>query len=241
MAIGTDDSNPLTNAEPVPGLPCGFAGWTTTRAAGSFGLASDERVDHVMARWAALGEALAAVGVSRLASASQVHGAEVVRHRGGWNGWLRQRGVDGHITSERGTALAVTVADCTPVFIVHPAGAVAALHAGWRGTAAGILDVGLDAMAELGFPVSECLVHLGPSICGNCYEVGPEVFEAMTGVRPVSKGLLDVRAVLADQAARRGVAELTVSPLCTRCHQERLFTHRGGDAGRQLGIIALTS
>ena len=236
MSVEGDDL--LDRAVTCVGLPAGIVAWTTTRAAGSFALTSDEPVDAVMNRWGALGDALSLRGISRLASATQVHGADIVRHGGGWRGWLRGRGVDGHISSAPGTALAVTVADCTPVFIAHPSGAIAALHAGWRGTAARILHVGLDAMAELGCPADECTVHLGPSICGRCYEVGPEVFESIFGVRPATKGLLDVRAVLAEQARGRGVGELTVSELCTRCHPSQLFSHRGGDSGRQLGIIA---
>ncbi len=231
--------SPLASAESFTGLPNNVRAWTTTRAAGSFGLASDEAVGAVIGRWAALVDDLEALGVPRLGSATQVHGAGLQRHRAGWHGWLRARGIDGHITDVPGTALAVTVADCTPVFLAHPRGVVAALHAGWRGTAERILDAGLDAMAELDCPADECVVHLGPAICGACYEVGPEVFEALTGARPLAKGLIDVRAVLAEQAERRGVRELSVSARCTRCDQDRFFSHRGGDPGRQLGIIAL--
>lgn len=230
---------PLDRATVVGGLPTGVRAWTTGREAGSFGLGSDESVGVVMDRWTALLEALAAHGIDRLASATQVHGAQVARHDGDWRGWLRLRGVDGHITTTRGTALAVTVADCTPVFIAHPAGAVAALHAGWRGTAAGILDVGLDALKAAGYPADECVVHLGPAICGACYEVGPEVLCAVTGTPTNAHGLLDVRAVLAEQATRRHVQELTVSVACSRCQNDRFFSHRAGDAGRQLGIIAV--
>lgn len=232
-------NNPLDLATPVDGLPPGVRGWTTGRSAGSFGLASDEAVGASMDRWTSLLEALGAVGVTRLATATQVHGAAVSRHDGDWHGWLRQRGVDGHVTTTPHTALAVTVADCTPVFISHPDGAIAALHAGWRGTAAHIMDVGLDMMEVLGFAASGCSVHLGPAICGACYEVGPEVLSAVFGKPAVGKALLDVRAVLAQQAERRNVRELTVSAWCTKCHNDRFFSHRAGDSGRQLGVIAL--
>jgi YfiH family protein len=194
-----------------------------------------------MERWARLQDGLAALRIERLATAHQVHGAVVERHSGGWRGWLRLRGVDGHVTSTPGTALAVTIADCTPVFVAHPGGAVAALHAGWRGTAARILDVGLDALGAMGFPADECVVHLGASICGGCYEVGPEVLRAVLGVPATGKGQLDVREVLREQARRRGVHQISVSPACTRCHADRFFSHRGGDPGRQLGVIALQS
>jgi len=232
---------PLGAAEPVTGMPDGVLAWTTTRADGSYGLGSTEPVGVVMERWALLQDGLAALRIDRLATAHQVHGAAVERHDGGWRGWLRLRHVDGHVTKSPGTALAVTIADCTPVFVAHPGGAVAVLHAGWRGTADRILDVGLDALEDMGFPADECIVHLGPSICGPCYEVGPEVLSAVSGLPATGKGQLDVREVLREQAWRRGVNHMSVSSACTRCHADRFFSHRGGDSGRQLGVIALQS
>ncbi|WP_373061096.1 polyphenol oxidase family protein [Gemmatimonas sp.] len=232
---------PLGSAEPVSGMPDGVLAWTTTRADGTFGMGSQEPVGEVMDRWAALQDGLQALRIERLATAHQVHGASVERHVAGWRGWLRLRGVDGHVTTTPGTALAVTIADCTPVFIAHPGGAVAVLHAGWRGTAARILDAGLDQLGALGFPADECVVHLGPSICFACYEVGPEVLSAVYGVPVFAKGQLDVREVLREQVWRRGVTQISVSPACTRCHADRFFSHRGGDQGRQLGVIALQS
>ena len=213
--------------------------FTTARAAGSFGLGTQEAVDAVTARWTRLADGLGTRGVHRLASAYQVHGATVATHGAGWNGVLRMRGVDGHVTNVPGTALAVTVADCTPVFIAHPAGAIAALHAGWRGTASRILDAGLDALAVLGYAPEECSVHFGPAICGKCYEVGPEVLTAVYSRPVVTHGMLDVRAVLAQQARARGVASISSTELCTRCDNGKLFSHRAGDDGRQLGVIVL--
>ena len=228
----------LNDAEPVTSFTApGVMAWTTTAANGSFGLGSDEPVGAVMDRWTELQSDLLTFGANRLASAHQVHGNVVSRHAGGWSGWLRQRGVDGHISNVAGTALAVTVADCTPVSIAHPLG-IAMLHAGWRGTAAHILKYGLEAMLTFGAVASECEVHLGPSICVDCYEVGPEVLTAVTGLSAVVKGHLDVRAVLAEQAYALGVREIDVSKWCTLCGGEKFFSHRGGDAGRQLGVIA---
>ncbi|MEO7358730.1 MAG: polyphenol oxidase family protein [Gemmatimonadaceae bacterium] len=217
----------------------GVHGWTTTVANGSFGLGSEEAVGSVIDRWMALQADLASLSISRLATAHQVHGHEVALQQSGWTGWLRQRGVDGHVTATRGTALAVTVADCTPVFIAHPQ-AIAMLHAGWRGTAAHILKVGLEAMRALGASPDDCSIHLGPSICAPCYEVGPEVMAAVTGRPATGKAHLDVRAVLVEQARALGVRHIDVSDCCTRCGGRKFYSHRGGDAGRQLGIIALT-
>lgn len=228
----------LKDAEPVTGLAApGVRGWTTTVLNGSFGLGSDEPVGGVMDRWTELQSDLSSLGAHRLASAHQVHGNVVSHHAPGWNGWLRQRGVDGHVTNVVGTALAVTVADCTPVFIAHPLG-IAMLHAGWRGTAGHILRHGLEAMLSFGAVADECDVHLGPSICAACYEVGPEVITAVTGLPAIGKGHLDVRAVLAEQAYALGVRDIDVSEWCTRCGGGKFFSHRAGDAGRQVGVMA---
>lgn len=229
----------LEMMEAVPVTASNVVGWTTTREAGSFGFGTNEAVHTVFERWEGLQAALRARGVRRLACASQVHGADVAVHGGDWHGWLRLVGVDGHVTTTPGTAMAVTVADCTPVFIAHPDGAAAVLHAGWRGVAAGILARGLTALDSLGFASSGARVHLGPAICGKCYEVGPEVLQAVHGVEATGKGLLDVRAVLTQQAQQLGVHSVHTSTMCTRCDNDRFFSHRAADAGRQLGIVAL--
>ena len=224
--------------EPVAELAAlGVSAFTTTRLAGSFGLGSTEPVADVMDRWSGLLAHCRTGGAEALASAGQVHGAAVAVHAAGWRGWLRGRALDGHGTAARGVALAVTVADCTPVFLAHASGPVAMLHAGWRGTAAGILGEGLAVLRTLGAPADEVVMHCGPAICGGCYEVGPEVLEAVTGRPARGKGQLDVRAVLAEQATRAGVRSVSISAWCTRCHNDRFFSHRAGDAGRQLGVV----
>jgi YfiH family protein len=234
----TESAGPYAHGDLVEELaPLGVVGFTTTRASGSFGLGSHEPVAEVMDRWSALLSDCRSLGAPALACAGQVHGADLEHHRSGWRGWLRGRALDGHVTAAPGVALAVTVADCTPVFLAHPAGPIALLHAGWRGTAAGILERGLAALAALGAPPEEVVMHCGPAICGPCYEVGPEVIEALTGRPSVGRVRLDLRALLAERAAAAGVRSVSVSRWCTRCHAERFYSHRGGDAGRQLGVL----
>jgi polyphenol oxidase len=238
IAVGHATGEWASAVEPVTELSgLGVTAFTTTRLAGSLGLASTEPVQDVMDRWSGLLAHCRAGGAEALASAGQVHGAAVAVHAAGWRGWLRGRELDGHCTAARGVALAVTVADCTPVFLAHPSGPLAMLHAGWRGTAAGILGEGLAALQALGAPAAEVVMHCGPAICGRCYEVGPEVLEAVTGRPAQGKGYLDVRAVLAEQATRAGVRSVSISAWCTRCHNDRFFSHRAGDAGRQLGVM----
>ena len=121
-------ANLALEAEVVDAFDLGITAFTTGRAAGNFGLQSDEPASAVMARWAAL---RARLGGARLATAAQVHGNTILEHEAGWSGWLRADAADGHLALRRGTAMAVTVADCVPVFIAHPSGATAVLH-GWR-------------------------------------------------------------------------------------------------------------
>lgn len=227
----------LGEAEVIDDLAAfGIRAFTTSRRSGSFGLASAEPVRDVMARWTELRRELRAGG-PRFATASQVHGNRVVVHGTDWEGWLRVDEADGHVAIERGTGMAVTIADCVPVFIAHPSGAIALLHSGWRGTAARIVEQGIAALAHRGLPASELRVHLGPSICGRCYEVSPDVHAQLTGRRPDAPATVDLRALIADHARAAGVRHITVSPSCTRCDNQRFYSHRAGDEGRQLGVM----
>jgi YfiH family protein len=229
-------------SEEVPDVAAfGIRAFTTTRATGSFGMHTDEAVNAVMGRWAALRQELRPGG-SRLATATQVHGSRVLVHRApspdtGWEGWLRADEADGHLSMERGTALAVTVADCVPVFLAHPSGVVALLHSGWRGTAARIVEHAIDALANRAVPASELRMHTGPAICGRCYEVSPDVFARLTGRTTATAATVDLRALIADHARKMGVRHITTSPSCTRCDNGRFYSHRAGDAGRQVGVI----
>lgn len=214
----------------------GVEAFTTTRTAGDYGLGDGEPPAETLARWRALQAELAEMA-PRLASARQIHGAKVLEHGEGSDGWTRHAGADGHLTVARGVACAVTVADCVPVFIAHPSGAVALLHAGWRGTAARIVEKGIGRLVDLGFDAADLRVHLGPAICGRCYQVGPDVFEQLTGWQTIRNRNVDLRALLAEQAKESGVGQLSASPHCTRCDNDRFFSHRAGDAGRQVAVI----
>ena len=217
----------------------GFTAFTTTRQAGTFNLASQEPAASVFGRWMGLVESLAPQA-SRLATALQVHGERILEHSDErWSGWLRDTsGADGHLSATPGTAMAVTIADCVPIFLAHPSGVGAILHSGWKGTAAGIVRRGLERFAQRGLRARDVLVHLGPAICGSCYEVGPDVYLAVTGERVESPRPVDLREVIASQARQAG-ATVSISQWCTRCHNERFFSHRAGDSGRQLGVLVV--
>ncbi|HET7583294.1 MAG TPA: polyphenol oxidase family protein [Gemmatimonadaceae bacterium] len=223
----------------VPELEAlGARALVTRRDAGTFSTASDEPISVVMGRWDALARMLG-VRDGRLATSRQIHGARILRHEAGWTGWLRAGDADGHHAPARGTAMAISVADCVPVFLVHASGAAALLHAGWRGTAAGILEHGLSALAADGIRPAEVTVYLGPAICGACYEVGPEVIRAITGRQGAGPERLDLRGELARRAHAAGAREIITSPFCTRCDNDRYFSHRAGDRGRQVAALVV--
>jgi YfiH family protein len=214
----------------------GVVAFTTSRAVGSFGTGTEEPIREVMARWSAL-RAFVGGSSARLATATQVHGNRVIEHVGEWRGWLRGEDADGHLSVARGTAMAVTVADCVPVFLAHPSGATAALHSGWRGTAARITEQALAMFRAQGLVSSDFRLHCGPAICGKCYEVSAAVYAELTGQDPGKPTTIDLRALIIDHARAAGVRQVSSSALCTRCDNDRFYSHRAGDAGRQLGVI----
>ena len=224
-------------AEPVPGFgELGLTAFTTTRDSGTYSLNSPEASSTAFERWVDLGAALASLS-PRLAFAHQVHGAVVVTHLPTWHGLLRLPLGDGHLALAGATAMAVTLADCVPVFIGHPSGVAGVLHSGWRGTAAGITASAIALLQQAHIPAAELSVHCGPAICGDCYEVSPGVFSILTGRSVAKPTPVDLRALIADSARAAGAGHVTVSTSCTRCQNHRFYSHRCGDEGRQVGVI----
>ncbi len=212
-----------------------------TGADADFGLFTGAPTGAVMKRWESLAED---TGCGSVVHARQVHGCAVTLHEAIPPGLLVVPPCDGHATRRAGTLLAVSVADCVPVFVVAPrARAVMLLHAGWRGVAGGILEAGLAMLErDFGTHARETHMHMGPAICGCCYEVGREVHEALGLPRPASPGQpVDLRRVLADRALAAGAdpAQLTTSTFCTRCADAPFFSHRAGDAGRQIAVLGI--
>lgn len=186
-----------------------------------------------------------ATGMRSSVVARQVHGTRIVEADSSSGGGSRVVGeADGLVTSARGVLLAVTAADCVPVFIVDLEGrGIALLHAGWRGAAGGMLEAGLSMLkARFGVVPADVTLYLGPSICGACYEVGAEVLRAFRR-DAAGPAKLDLRAELAQEAVRSGVsAERVVqSQWCTRCGPVHLHSHRarGVKAGRMAAFLGL--
>jgi YfiH family protein len=171
--------------------------------------------------------------VRRIARGRQVHGAVVTRvdEHGDHEGELAE--ADGQATASRRLGVMVLTADCLPVALAG-CGAVAIVHAGWRGIAAGVLGEGVLALRELGCG-QEIAAVIGPGAGACCYEVGPEVHAALGG--EARRAHIDLQAVARDRLRAAGVDDVRAVPACTIC-DERFFSNRreGNLAGRQGGV-----
>jgi purine-nucleoside/S-methyl-5'-thioadenosine phosphorylase / adenosine deaminase len=182
----------------------------------------------------------AQLGLERLARGYQVHGSNVAlveaappeEREGG------RHEADGQATVLRGVGTMVLAADCLPVAL-GCRGAVAVVHAGWRGLAAGVLEQGVRALGELA-PGEELVAIVGPCAGVCCYEVGPEVHVALGGAHGDARRV-DLRAIAHDKLLAAGAAEVRDVQACTIC-DERFFSHRreGERAGRQAGVAWLS-
>jgi len=203
------------------------------------GLFGGGEVADTLARWRRL---LAALGFGGCVHARQVHGTRILTHRTVHSGLRVVDAADGHATAAAGLLLPVSVADCIPIAFADPAKRrVAIVHAGWRGVAAGAAEAAVGILAELGSSATDLLCHLGPAICGTCYEVGPEVHERLGLGRPASNRPVDLREIASQRIAAAGVPAnaTTRSAWCPRCEPDRFFSHRAGAMGRQMGFIGV--
>ncbi len=152
---------------------------------------------------------------------------------------------DALVTTARGLALAVLVADCVPVLLASPQGVVAAVHAGRPGMVAGVVPAAVAAMRDLGARDVDAVV--GPSVCGRCYEVPAAMRAAAAAVRPVSATVswtgtpaIDVAAGVVDQLRDHGVVVHWL-PGCTRETPQLYSYRRDGTTGRFAGVVARTA
>jgi YfiH family protein len=194
-----------------------------------------------------------------LAAVRQVHGARVLvagstQLGDGPPEALPALGdADGLVTSEPGTsdqspALLVLTADCVPILLADPAArVVAAVHAGWRGLAAGVVEAGVAALAEQGGDPAATVALVGPCIGPVGYEVGPDVRDQVAGrypaaaaETPLGRPALDLAAAASAALAGAGVGDVRVAGERTDERPERWFSYRREPTtGRQAGIIAL--
>jgi polyphenol oxidase len=212
----------------------------TTRASGNLSLSAGERHEQGLQMRDRLCERLR---LEWLCASPQVHGSEVrvVTERTHGGGQPVAEPADGHVTALGGVGVMVLAADCVPVAI-GAKGAVAAVHAGWRGLAAGVLEQGVRSLRALARQ-GQAHAVIGPCAGPCCYEVGVEVLSALGLPAPrdgASKAMLDLRAVAAQRLRAAGIETIDCLDICTICDQ-RLFSHRreGAAAGRQAAVAWL--
>jgi YfiH family protein len=215
----------------------------THSALGNFSLSADDDANAVQERRTQL---LSAAGLSfaRLVAPKLFHSADVAIVD---RGRIPDGRFDALVAEDPATVLAVTVADCVPVFFVDAGGGrIGVAHAGWRGLAGGIVRKAVRAMLEIGTLPGDLLVAAGPSIRGPRYEVGPDVWSAfpeefaVPSTQPGSdRANLDLPScALAQAAAERVPRENLVDfALCTFDHPKALFSHRRGDRARHWAFI----
>ena len=154
--------------------------------------------------------------------------------------------VDGLVTSEVDVPLMALAADCVPLVLADlVSGVVGAAHCGWRGAHRGIVPALVRTMVSIGAEPARCRAMIGPSICGDCYEVGDDVASLFDARYPRAiastpgRTSLDVAAVVRDQLVEGGVGQVDQVHQCT-AESDQLFSYRrDGVTGRQGGLIAL--
>jgi polyphenol oxidase len=187
------------------------------------------------------------VGLDALVRMQQVHRADVFMAKGRPSS---KPEADIAVTDDPSIALSVRVADCVPVLLAdRRTGAVAAIHAGWKGTAAGAVIAAVESLTSIyRTNPGDLVAAVGPSIGPCCYEVGPELAdhfsshaEASTWFTRDAKPHLDLWRATRDQLARAGVppADTHVAALCTFDHPALFHSYRreGTRAGRLVAAI----
>jgi len=204
-----------------------------------------------------------AIGISAddIVFSNQVHGTTIRAVSKSDRGGLFTPGkpeADGLITNEPGVALMVFTADCVPILLYDPVKSViSAVHAGWRGTAAGIASVAVQAMInEFDCNPYDIKAAIGPSISMCCYEVGDEVVDALmnkAGEMSIdlggnvcvpssnSKYKVDIKEFNRLMLIKSGITDISVSNECTSCKNDKYWSHRytNGQRGSQVAIITL--
>ena len=237
-------------------LPGGGRALFTERDDGNMSSVSGDGAEHGRCARERLRER---TGLARHARGRQVHGTLVRRVGPGearpgegpvWKtppregpAWEAPPGeslleADGQATALPGLGVMVLTADCLPVAL-GSAGAVAMLHAGWRGLAAGVLEEGVRAMRDLGAG-GQIVAVIGPGAGACCYEVGPEVHAAL-GSGDSAAGHIDLHAIARERLLAAGVSRVRDLGICTICDRA-FFSHRreGASAGRQAGVAWLS-
>lgn len=145
---------------------------------------------------------------------------------------------DGQVTTSGQVVCAVRTADCLPVALLS-AEAAGVLHAGWRGLAAGVIPEGIKAMSSAGTSPITAVIGPGAGVC--CYQAGPEVHEAFSGMGPNARRgeNVDLAWIASQQLSALGVADIIETATCTICATDppwHSYRRDGADAGRSMAL-----
>jgi YfiH family protein len=218
-------------------------------------LSGGDDIGCVMQNRALVAQALGAAP-DRLVGVKQVHGTGVVTVSAAWP---PGQGVDADamVTSVPGIALGVITADCAPVLLCdRAAGAIGAVHAGWRGAAAGVLEAAITAMVALGARAADMAAVIGPCIGPDSYEVGPDLRDSvLDGAAwaarffrpgpPPDRFYFDLPGYCAARLCGAGLGQVYALGVDTLPDNERFFSHRrrtlsaSGPIGHQISAIIL--
>ncbi len=185
----------------------------------------------------------------RLVYASQIHSSTVAyveRGREIPENGLNLGELDGIVSADPTLTLLVKVADCAPILLCDPeTGIAAAIHAGWRGTAAGIAAEGVRVMAEKGADPANIRAAIGPCIHACCFEVGEDLRDTVISLRgadfasrhigETGQSLhADIVAMNCELLLEAGLSltNIDLCPLCTCCEPNRFHSHRASKGNR---------
>ena len=174
-----------------------------------------------------------ALSVSNIFYMKQVHGNTVQTIT---NESSNLPEADALVTNQKSIALAVQIADCLPLLLQSEV-AVAAVHVGRKGLLNGVAVKAVAALKQLG--ATKITGAVGPHICGNCYEVDKAMFDEITKQHPATKSAgrnLNLFAGLAAQISEIPLVNLNI---CTLENPNYFSFRRGGESGRQVGVICL--
>jgi polyphenol oxidase len=243
----------------LPGVAHGFFGRRGGVSGGLYaslncGLGSQDDPAAVAQNRARIAAALA-VAPDHLLTAYQVHSARAARVSGPWGDAPRPQ-VDGLVTTTPNLAVAALAADCAPILLADAqARVVCAVHAGWKGALAGMIEAAVTGMITAGARTAQIVAAIGPCIGQKSYEVGPE-FQAQFGaVDGGSAGyfapgagdrlLFDLKGFCAARLAAAGVTAVDIASHDTCAEPEHFFSNRRAfkagepDFGRNLSAIVL--
>jgi len=248
----------IITADPLGDIRHGFFTRRGGASSGVFeglncGAGSSDQAEAVAINRARVAQAMD-VTAGSLCFVHQAHTADVITVTGPAEG-VHGR-ADAMVTATPGLLLAVLTADCQPVLLAdRQAGVVGAVHAGWKGALAGVLEATVEAMAALGADRGRIAAAIGPSISQRAYEVGPEFFEAFNDADAdnarffangaAGKYQFDLPAYGLHRLREAGVAQAEWTRHCTYADEARFFSYRRSthrkeaDYGRLISVIRL--